>query len=88
MSDQQEHVMRLMRIEEVCDMAGIGKTSVYKLIGEGVFPKPVNVYGRTVRWVSDEIEAWILERVEERDAVDRETPNPDGQSQAQDNPSS
>jgi len=23
--------------------------------------------GRTVGWVSDEIEAWILERIEERD---------------------
>ena len=59
--------MRLIRLEEVCDTAGIGKTSVYKLIGEGAFPKPVNIGGRAVRWVSSEIEAWIMERMEDRD---------------------
>lgn len=59
--------MRLMRLEEVCETAGIGKTSVYKLIGEGAFPKPVNICGRAVRWVSTEIQSWILERLEDRD---------------------
>ena len=67
MSDHQEHDMRLMRLEEVCDTAGIGKTSVYKLLNEGAFPKPVSIGGRAVRWVSTEIQSWILERVEERD---------------------
>lgn len=59
--------MRLMRLEEVCETAGIGKTFVYKQIAEGAFPKPVSIGGRAVRWVSDEIDAWIMERVEERD---------------------
>lgn len=60
--------MKLLRLDEVCEMAGIGKTCAYKMIGEGIFPKPVNIRGRAVRWVSTEIENWILERMEERDA--------------------
>lgn len=59
--------MRLMRLEEVCETAGIGKTKIYELIGEGAFPKPVNIGARAVRWVSDEIDAWIIERMEARD---------------------
>jgi prophage regulatory protein len=59
--------MRFMRLTEVIRDTGLGRSSIYKRIAEGVFPKPVPLGGRTVGWVSDEIEAWILERIEERD---------------------
>jgi prophage regulatory protein len=65
--------MRLMRLEEVCETAGIGKTLLYKLIGEGAFPKPVNIGDRAVRWVQGEVDDWILARIEERD-VEPEQP--------------
>ncbi|MDF1822241.1 MAG: AlpA family phage regulatory protein [Alcanivoracaceae bacterium] len=56
-----------MRLKETCQMAGIEKTTAYKLMNEGAFPRPVTVGGRAVRWVSTEIEAWIMDRMEERD---------------------
>jgi prophage regulatory protein len=61
--------MRLMRLDETCEMAGIKKTTAYKMMNEGIFPKPVNVGERAVRWVSTEIETWIKDRMEERDAL-------------------
>jgi len=69
MSEYQEQLMRLMRLKETCQMAGIEKTTAYKMINEGTFPKPVSVGGRAVRWVSTEIESWIMDRMEERDAL-------------------
>ena len=59
--------MRLMRLTEVIKDTGLGRSSIYKRIAQGEFPKPVPLGGRAVGWVSDEIEAWILERIEERD---------------------
>ena len=59
--------MRFMRLTEVIRDTGLGRSSIYKRIAEGEFPKPVPLGGRTVGRVSDEIEAWILERIEERD---------------------
>ena len=59
--------MRFMRLTEVIRDTGLGRSSIYERIAEGVFPKPVPLGGRTVGGVSDEIEAWILERIEERD---------------------
>ena len=59
--------MRFMRLTEVIRDTGLGRSSIYKRIADGVFPKQVPLGGRTVGWVSDEIEAWILERIEERD---------------------
>ena len=59
--------MRFMRLTEVIKDTGLGRSSIYKRIAQGEFPKPVPLGGRTVGWVSDEVEAWILERIEERD---------------------
>ena len=59
--------MRFMRLTEVIKDTGLGRSSIYKRIAEGEFPKPVPLGGRAVGWVSDEVEAWILERIEERD---------------------
>lgn len=59
--------MRFMRLTEVIKNTGLGRSSIYKRIAEGEFPKPVPLGGRAVGWVSDEVEAWILERIEERD---------------------
>jgi len=59
--------MRFMRLTEVIRDTGLGRSSIYKRIAEGEFPKPVPLGGRAVGWVSDEVEAWILERIEERD---------------------
>lgn len=61
--------MRLLKLKEVLDTTGLGRSSAYKKISEGTFPHPVSLGGRSVAWVSDEIEAWILERIEERDTV-------------------
>ena len=59
--------MRLLRLPEVKKDTGLGRSSIYKKMAEGTFPKPVPL-GRTVAWVSDEIQAWIMARIEERDA--------------------
>ena len=47
----------------------LGRSYIYKLIADGVFPKPVPLGARATGWVSDEVESWILERIGERDQV-------------------
>ena len=47
--------------------AGIGRSRAYELIARGEFPKPVKL-GRSSRFVSTEIDAWIAARIAERDA--------------------
>ncbi|WP_369819056.1 AlpA family phage regulatory protein, partial [Alcanivorax sp. HI0044] len=39
--------MRFMRLTEVIRDTGLGRSSIYKRIAEGVFPKPVPLGGRT-----------------------------------------
>ena len=61
--------MRIMRLKEVMDTTGLGRSYIYKLIADGVFPKPVPLGARATGWVSDEVESWILVRIGERDQV-------------------
>ena len=61
--------MKIMRLKEVMDTTGLGRSYIYKLAREGAFPKPVQLGGRASGWVSDEVESWILERIEERDRL-------------------
>lgn len=36
----------------------------YKLIGNGLFPKPIKL-GRSSRWRRSEVETWMQQRIEE-----------------------
>lgn len=59
--------MRIIRLKEVMKMTGLGRSTVYKYIAEGTFPKPIPLGGRSVGWLEGEVSEWILERVSERD---------------------
>ncbi|HBP1718579.1 TPA: helix-turn-helix transcriptional regulator [Pseudomonas aeruginosa] len=60
--------MRIIRLQEVMATTGLARSTIYKLISEGTFPKPVPLGGRSVGWVEEEVQDWVLERIEERDA--------------------
>lgn len=59
--------MRLIRLKEVIDSTGLARSTIYKFISEGMFPKPVSLGERCVAWVEGEVHKWILSRIEERD---------------------
>ncbi|WP_262459585.1 AlpA family transcriptional regulator [Alloalcanivorax balearicus] len=60
-------IMKIMRLKEVMDTTGLKRSAIYKAISEGRFPKQVSLGARAAGWVADEIESWIMERIEERD---------------------
>ena len=63
---------RLMRLKEVIEATGLSRPTIYKRMALGLFPIPVHLGERAVAWVSDEVEIWIKERIEERDERLRE----------------
>ena len=52
---------RLIRLHEVCALAGVGKTSIYAIPD---FPKRVQLSRRAVGWRLSEVQAWIESRVQ------------------------
>ena len=59
--------MRLIRLKEVIACTGLARSTIYKYIAEGAFPKSVSLGDRAVAWVESEVQEWILERIEARD---------------------
>lgn len=60
---------RLIRIPEVLRLTGISKATIYRWIGRGTFPPPVNPGGsRMISWKSDTIEEWIESRETQKSA--------------------
>ena len=62
--------MRLIKLKEVMDCTGLGRSTIYNYIADKTFPKPVSLGLRAVAWVESEVQDWIKERIEERDVLE------------------
>lgn len=51
---------RYVSIKTVIEQFGISRTSIYKWMSEGRFPK-ARKFGRTSRWALSEVETWANE---------------------------
>lgn len=52
---------RLIRLPELTQRLGLGKTTIYALIKQNAFPKPVKV-GKASLWSSRSVSEWISHR--------------------------
>ncbi len=59
----------LWRMPTVERVTGYRRSRIYEMVAEGQFPHPVKLGPRASAWVSTEIQAWIAERIAERDQV-------------------
>jgi prophage regulatory protein len=62
--------VRIIRLKEVIYSTGLARSTIYKYIGEGTFPKPVSLGDRCVGWVDAEVQEWVLARIKERDVAE------------------
>ena len=70
---------RFIRLPEVLSRTGFGRTSVYRKMAEGTFPKSLKLGGppkdpnkfdsRAIGWIEDEVDQWIQDRIEDRQEV-------------------
>lgn len=58
--------MKLIKLKAVMECTGLARSTVYKFIAEGRFPKPVKLGVRMVAWVESEINAWIEDKINQR----------------------
>ena len=62
--------MRLIRLKEVKHATGLGRSTIYKYIEDGTFPKSVSLGERAVAWVESEVMGWVMARIEARDLAE------------------
>jgi prophage regulatory protein len=59
----------LIRLPEVQRRTGYSKAWIYRLISQNRFPLAVKIGSRAIAFVESEVDEWISQRIEERDAV-------------------
>jgi len=52
-------VDRFMRLDEVLHTTGLGKSTLYRRIREGSFPKQVRIGPNSVAWRQSDITEWM-----------------------------
>jgi len=57
-----------VRLPQVLDLTGLGKTSIYKLMSINAFPIPISFGTRRVAWRYNDVQFWIKQKIKERDS--------------------
>lgn len=55
-------INRFLRLREVLHRTGLGRSTVYRWMDEGRFPRSVRLGGRSVAWIEHEIDEWLQDR--------------------------
>ena len=75
---------RLIRLPEVINRTGYGRTSIYRKMEDGSFPRCIKLGGplegsnafdsRAIAWIEEEVEQWMATRIKERDLGSTDLP--------------
>ena len=55
-----------IRIKTVSYITGLGKSSIYKFMGEGHFPQSTKLGSRVTVWQQSDIQDWIKSKIQAR----------------------
>ncbi|MBK2024772.1 helix-turn-helix transcriptional regulator [Francisella philomiragia] len=58
--------MKILRLNQVVEITGTSKTTIYRWINANQFPKPINLSSSSVGWLEADINDWIQSKVESR----------------------
>ena len=53
----------MLRRRDVQARTGLSRSTIYRRVAEGTFPKPVNLGGRLVGWIAAEVQAWLEQQI-------------------------
>jgi prophage regulatory protein len=55
---------KFLRLPDVQETFGVSRSSIYKLISEGLFPKPIPIGSRSVGWLANEVETIFSAKID------------------------
>ena len=61
--------MHMLRMPAVMQRTGLSRSTIYELTAAGKFPRQIKTSERTAAWVASEVDAYLAERIAERDGV-------------------
>lgn len=56
---------RILRIADVKTATGLGRSTIYRMIGNKQFPAPIKLSQKAVGWPESIIQRWISQRIKD-----------------------
>lgn len=56
--------LQVLRLPQVCQVTGLCRSMVYQLEAERRFPSRIKLGLRAVGWIEEEVQAWLISRVQ------------------------
>lgn len=69
MKKHDRQFLAMLRMPEVIRRTGLSRSSVYSLMEQGKFPRQIKVSENTAAWLEQEIDAYLQERIDERNGT-------------------
>ncbi len=54
---------RALRLKQVCQLTGLGRSMIYQMQAEGRFPQRIKLGERAVGWLESEVREWLATRI-------------------------
>jgi prophage regulatory protein len=58
----EEKAQRFLRLDDVRVRVPYSRSTIYQLMAQGKFPKPIKLGERAVAWVEADIDQWMADR--------------------------
>ena len=58
--------INVLRLPEVKKMTGLSRSSIYAMVANKSFPKPIKLGERAVGWLETEVAEWIANKLQSR----------------------
>ncbi len=55
---------RIIRRPQVESLTGLSRSTIYRRMEEGSFPKSISIGGRLQGWIESDIQGWITKQIE------------------------
>lgn len=64
----KQKARRVYRKATICKLLDVSPGTVDNMVGDGLFVKPIKIGARCIGFVAEEVDAWLEQRIAERDA--------------------
>jgi prophage regulatory protein len=66
----EEKAQRFLRLDDVRARVPYSRSTIYQLMAQGKFPKPIRLGERAVAWIAADIDKWMADRIASSPARD------------------
>lgn len=54
---------KILRVDRVCEITGLPKSTLYHKVKNGEFPKPIKISERSSGFIANEVQEWIEQKI-------------------------